>query len=208
MANDNEIEKKDRILPMGNASEFDVKASHAFFVNSLNALDRRLHDLLDERNRRYEELLMQMDRRYQERYESSQLALNAAFIAQKEAVGTALIAAEKAVNAALAASEKAVIKAETASEKRFENVNEFRAALSDQQRLFMPRSEAEAISMAQAMKFQSDVKSLHDKIEGIEKRLNTSEGRGGGMQSLWGWMIGAAALLLTAIALAFKAMGK
>lgn len=42
---------------------------------------------------------------------------------------------------ALAASEKAIIKAEIANEKRFENVNEFRATLADQQNTLLPRSE-------------------------------------------------------------------
>jgi hypothetical protein len=45
------------------------------------------------------------------------------------------------IQIALAASDKAVIKAEAANEKRFENVNEFRATLADQQNTLLPRTE-------------------------------------------------------------------
>lgn len=45
------------------------------------------------------------------------------------------------VDMALAASDKAITKAELTTDKRFEGVNEFRAALSDQANSFMPRSE-------------------------------------------------------------------
>src|SRR5512142_1452367 len=51
------------------------------------------------------------------------------------------VAAEKAVNTALASAQEAVRKAETSTEKRFDSVNEFRSALSDQTKSFLPRSE-------------------------------------------------------------------
>ena len=63
------------------------------------------------------------------------------FDAQQMAVKTAMDAAEKAVTAAMAAAEKAVTKAEGASERRFESVNEFRQALTDQTSTFLPRTE-------------------------------------------------------------------
>jgi hypothetical protein len=44
---------------------------------------------------------------------------------------------------ALASSEKAVSKAEIAQEKRFDNTNEWRAAMQDRDRQQMPRSEIE-----------------------------------------------------------------
>jgi leucyl aminopeptidase (aminopeptidase T) len=58
-----------------------------------------------------------------------------------KAIQAALVAQEKAVAAALAASKEAVTKAEVANEKRFDGVNEFRQALSDQTNTFLPRSE-------------------------------------------------------------------
>ena len=45
------------------------------------------------------------------------------------------------VDMALAASDKAIVKAENTTEKRFEGVNEFRSALSDQSATLLPRSE-------------------------------------------------------------------
>jgi hypothetical protein len=51
--------------------------------------------------------------------------------------------AEKALHAAITAADRAVSKAEEATTKRFESVNEFRGALSDQARSLMPRLESE-----------------------------------------------------------------
>jgi hypothetical protein len=42
-------------------------------------------------------------------------------------------ASKEAVTAAMASAEKAVLKADQANEKRFDAVNEFRAAMKDQQ---------------------------------------------------------------------------
>ena len=47
-------------------------------------------------------------------------------------------------NSALASADKANLKAENAIEKRFEGVNEFRAALSDQTHNFLTRKEFDA----------------------------------------------------------------
>lgn len=82
------------------------------------------------------------------------------FEGQEKAVAAALAAQEKAVAAALVAAEKAVSKAELASEKRFESVNEFRAALADQARTFLPRAEFEAAHA-----------SLVDKVEALQKLI-------------------------------------
>jgi hypothetical protein len=63
--------------------------------------------------------------------------------ALKELTDMRFTAAAEAVAAALAAAEKAVEKAETASEKRFDGVNEFRKALSDQALNLLTRKEYE-----------------------------------------------------------------
>lgn len=88
------------------------------------------------------------------------------FVAQQEALAAALAAAEKAVAAALLAADRAVTKAELASEKRFENVNEFRAALADQSNTLMTRNEYTAAHVA-----------LEDKIDRLEK-WQASQGGG------------------------------
>jgi len=52
-------------------------------------------------------------------------------------------AMDEKTSLALNASEKAVTKAEVAQEKRFDNTNEWRAAMQDRDRNQMPRSEIE-----------------------------------------------------------------
>jgi hypothetical protein len=65
-------------------------------------------------------------------------------------------AVNTSTNQALATADKATSKAETATEKRFEGVNEFRAALSDQARTFVIRSE---FSLA-VDRLEQDIKNL------------------------------------------------
>lgn len=103
-------------------------------------------------------VMAELDLRYQQRFD-----------AQQEALAAALLAAEKAVGTALTAAEKAVIKAETAADKRFEAVNEFRAQLADQAATFMPRLESDARFLA-----------IEEKISGIAKMIERSEGRRAG----------------------------
>lgn len=50
---------------------------------------------------------------------------------------------EKATEKALTSADRAVTKAEASAERRFEGLNEFRAAMGDQQRGFIPRAEAD-----------------------------------------------------------------
>lgn len=63
-------------------------------------------------------------------------------VEQQVALSAALAAQQTLTAAALAAAEKAIVKAETATEKRFEGVNEFRMALSDQAANQITRGEA------------------------------------------------------------------
>ncbi len=117
--------------------------------------------------------------------------MTAVDIAQKEAISAALIAQKEAVVAAMTSAKEAVLKAEIASEKRFDGVNEFRAALADQQRSLMPRQECEV-----------QIKGLSDKID----RLNASEleNRSGkhGIKEGWGAAAGVVGLLFTFLLLA------
>ncbi len=63
------------------------------------------------------------------------------FDLQERAVQSALVAQEKAATAAAQVAREAISKADSATEKRFEGVNEFRQALSDQTARFIMRSE-------------------------------------------------------------------
>lgn len=114
------------------------------------------------------------------------------FEAQREAVAAALAAQEKAVAAALAAADRAVAKAEMAAEKRFEAVNEFRAALADNFRTLMPRSESEQA-----------VRTINDKIDILTARVNARDERGQGRGDVVGWIIGAVGLVAAVISIVF-----
>jgi len=77
---------------------------------------------------------------------------------------------------ALAASDKAITKAEQTTEKRFEGVNEFRAALSDQSSLMLTRMEYQA----QQQTLNERVGMLSDTVKTLEARLaGKHEGIGG-----------------------------
>lgn len=114
------------------------------------------------------------------------------FSAQEKAVSAALAAQERAVAAALAAADRAVLKAETASEKRFDAVNEFRAALADNFRTLMPRSESE-----------QGIRALTEKLDTLTARVNARDDRGRGMGALWGVATGAIGLLIGIISIVF-----
>jgi hypothetical protein len=90
------------------------------------------------------------------------------------------------------AQEKAVVKAEVATEKRFDGVNEFRAQLSDQAATFMPRKESEARHS-----------SLVEKYDALQARVDRSEGRSGGLNSGWGYLVAAAGLILVLVTIYF-----
>jgi hypothetical protein len=83
---------------------------------------------------------------------------------------------------ALAASEKAIIKAEIANEKRFENVNEFRATLADQQNTLLPRTE-----------YTVQHKAMTDRIDELERLTRYSTGKGAGSAAV----LSAGAIIIT-----------
>lgn len=67
---------------------------------------------------------------------------------------------KKEIDSSLNASAQAVSKAEVANEKRFDSVNEFRAALSDQTNNLLPRAE-----------FNLQYRSVSDRIGLNENRI-------------------------------------
>ncbi len=105
-------------------------------------------------------ILTEHDLRYQQRFD-----------AQAQAIKDALLAAEKAVS-----------KAETATEKRFDSVNEFRKALTDQTSTFVSRIE----------------------FDSLKERLDRAEGRAGGYSSLWGYIAAAGGLIIAALTIILK----
>jgi hypothetical protein len=113
-------------------------------------------------------LIDQHDRQYRERFE-----------AQNTQVAMALAAAEKAVG-----------KAETATERRFEGVNEFRSAMDDQQRLFLPRKEYEAM-----------VHTMTERVDLLGTRIERMESKGAGASVGWGYAVGAVGLVAVVVAI-------
>jgi len=87
--------------------------------------------------------------------------------------------ADKAIQAALVSAEKAVTKAEIASEKRFEGVNEFRRALSDQTATFIPRAEYDSAHDALSARVNANA----DRVAALELRLTSRLDRGEGSEA-------------------------
>lgn len=106
----------------------------------------------------YDAILRERDRRYEQRFAD----------------------AETATRAALAAAEKAVTKAEASADKRFEGVNEFRQALSDQTATFITRTEALALTERNA-----------ERVQELTNRVNQMEGHGSGLSAGYGYLIAA-----------------
>jgi hypothetical protein len=121
------------------------------------------------------ELITALDQRYEQRFNDSQTAVLAA-----------LSAARTAVDAALSAAKEAVAKAEGASDKRFDGVDEFKNALSDQQRTLMPRSEQETIN-----------KGISDKITALEGRFTEQGGQKAGNKETLAYVIAALSLTIS-----------
>ncbi len=94
------------------------------------------------------------------------------------------------VSVARDASEKAISKAELASERRFEGVNEFRAALSDQAGTFLPRAE-----------FSVQHSALMLRFEKMDKDVTTLSGKSAGGKDVWAYLFSAGAVLISAATL-------
>lgn len=124
-------------------------------------------------------------------------ALEKAIAVQKIHADQLISAQKEAIAAAMAAADRAVTKAETAAEKRFESVNEFRAAMGDRERAFMPRSELEVL-----------IGGLHNRVNELTARIDRSDGRKTGFGDGWGWAVGAVGLVVGLVMALMKMMGK
>jgi hypothetical protein len=95
--------------------------THEPSLRELTAELDGIRGIFDEKIDRVREVADERDRRYEQR-----------FVAMDEKTGLALTSSKEAVN-----------KAEVAQEKRFDNTNEWRAAMQDRDRNQMPRTEIE-----------------------------------------------------------------
>jgi len=89
----------------------------------------------------------------------------------------------------LASSDKAILKAEIATEKRFESVNEFRQALTDQTKTFITRVEFEAMRDTSG-----------SRAEAISSRLDKIEGKAVGLNAGWIYLLGGLSAVATVVA--------
>ena len=105
--------------------------------------------------------------------------LDERYATQTKALDAAFKAAEQAVAVALANAEKATAKAEAAADKRFEGVNEFRKALTDQTATFLPRTEYDAAHDALVERVSANA----DRMSALELRLTSRLDRGEGSEA-------------------------
>ncbi len=110
--------------------------------------------------------------------------------AQDKAVQAALVAQEKAVQAALAAADKAVLKAEEGAMRWQQSANEWRGAMNDRERTFIPRTE-----------FNQAVETLGDKIEKLEKLVLATMNNRQGSDQTWAYVIAGLGILIGAAGL-------
>lgn len=103
--------------------------------------------------------------------------------AQDKAVQAALVAQEKAVQAALAAADKAVAKAEENTRQWQISANEWRGAMSDRERTFVPRPE-----------HAKDIDAMKDRLDRLESRTNVTTGIKQGSDAVIAWFFAAAGL--------------
>lgn len=116
-------------------------------------------------------LLGEKDRATDKAFAAQEKAVDAAFAAQEKAVSAALVAQEKAINAALVAASTATNKAELNYKEWRASSNEWRAAMDDRERKFIPRDEYTAAHVALDDKVMTMNKSLEEKILSSEKQL-------------------------------------
>ncbi len=93
------------------------------------------------------------------------------------------------VDAAFASAQKAIDKADIATEKRFEGVNEFRAALSDQSRDFITRDAL--VSLAD--KLDAQITRNREDLDALSKRVDLREGQTQGSRLTTGYLVTALA---------------
>lgn len=127
---------------------------------------------------------------FQRQLDDLRVLLDERYATQTKALDAAFAAADKAVAAALLSAKEAVTKAETATEKRFDSVNEFRAALSDQSALFLPRTE-----------YAANHQNLADRVSDLTDRINRSEGSTEGVRVSAGVLASVATIAVLVIGL-------
>ena len=98
--------------------------------------------------------------------------------------------AKEAIQIAQIASQSAINKSEANDSKWRDNSNEWRQAMDDREVKFMPR-----------MEYSSAHQSLIDRISMLENRVTKYESTGMGLKQGWGFLVGAAGLVLVLLSI-------
>ena len=114
-----------------------------------------------------------------------------------EALQQAVDNQRTAVAAAMAASTIANEKADATFEKRFESTNEWRAAMADRERDFIPRAEAEQRN-----------KVLDERVASLIDRMSNITGRSSAIGDSWHYIVAGAGVLIGFISTVFVFLGK
>jgi len=101
------------------------------------------------------------------------------------------------VESAFASSQLAINKADEATEKRFEGVNEFRAALSDQAAHFVTNQQLAALGE----KLQASIDRNQDDLIALSKRIDLREGQVQGSRLTYGNIAAMIAVAATIVGL-------
>ena len=103
------------------------------------------------------------------------------YVTLKEYIESRLDSMQRATEVAIQAAQRATEKAETANNARFANVNEFRQALQDQTREYLPRAE-----------FNIQHKAIEDRVDNLTRAFTEAtklgEGKSQGM-SMVGYLV-------------------
>ena len=111
----------------------------------------------------------------------------------KEYFDMAIAKMDEKIEQRFCAVKEAVDKADKATEKRFEGVNEFRNAMGDQQRTFIPRRE-----------FEISIDSLSRKIVDIEKHMDKIANMKAGGNVVLAYIISAISFVVAIVSLILK----
>ena len=97
---------------------------------------------------------------------------------------------------------------EAAQKYAQEKANEFRGSLDDVGKKQMPRTEAEALIKASAERTGSELNATNQKVDMLISRMDRNEGRGSGLNSGWGYLVGGVGLIVLIITTFFALRGR
>jgi hypothetical protein len=145
---------------------------------TVDTLAEHIVALLQEHEKRFEQRFAERDHRYEQRF----------------------VAQEKATSQALTATVEASKVLETTAKEWRESSNEWRGAMTDRERNYLPRSEAAVLEKQNAERIEGIV----GRLEKIEDRVTGREERGVGGRAAWGYVVGIIGALIAIVGLASR----